>query len=126
MNRILCPESIIAPPSAIGKVVQAGSLHLPGKKFKTESTEQAVSGSSTQVLSDVPLESSGQAGITRFSELGSRCFGRGWASWRSIFGFGCPLATWTPCVVLKQSRAGFACLRHTQMGGASAEVACQA
>mmetsp|Transcript_30675 Transcript_30675/g.57408 ORF Transcript_30675/g.57408 Transcript_30675/m.57408 type:complete len:455 (-) Transcript_30675:62-1426(-) len=37
-------ESIIAPPSAIGKVVQA------------------VSGSSTQVLSDVPLESSGQAG----------------------------------------------------------------
>ncbi|CAE7667687.1 ftsH [Symbiodinium pilosum] len=37
-------ESIIAPPSAIGKVVQA------------------VSGSSTQVLSDVPLESAGQAG----------------------------------------------------------------
>ncbi|CAJ1394566.1 unnamed protein product [Effrenium voratum] len=41
MNRL---ESIIAPPSAIGKVVQA------------------VSGSSTQVLSDVPLEAAGQAG----------------------------------------------------------------
>ncbi|CAK9016023.1 AP-3 complex subunit mu (Adaptor protein complex AP-3 subunit mu) (Adaptor protein-3 mu-adaptin) (Adaptor-related protein complex 3 subunit mu) (At-muD-Ad) (Mu3-adaptin) (Protein ZIG SUPPRESSOR 4) [Durusdinium trenchii] len=41
MNRL---ESIIAPPSAIGKVVQA------------------VSGSSTQVLSDVPLESAGQGG----------------------------------------------------------------
>lgn len=41
MNRL---ESIIAPPSAIGKVVQA------------------VSGSSTQVLSDVPIEAAGQAG----------------------------------------------------------------
>eukprot|EP00438_Fugacium_kawagutii_P009057 Skav208253 [mRNA] locus=scaffold562:117659:127211:- [translate_table: standard] len=37
-------KSIIAPPSAIGKVVQA------------------VSGSSTQVLSDVPIEAAGQAG----------------------------------------------------------------
>lgn len=41
MNRL---ESIIAPPSAIGKVVQA------------------VSGSSTKVLSDVPIEAAGQAG----------------------------------------------------------------
>lgn len=42
-------ESIIAPPSAIGKVVQV------------------VSGSSTQVLSDLPVEHSGQVGALETS-----------------------------------------------------------